>query len=319
LTRLAAIPGVQSVGVTNQVPLKGEGWVCELRDMRTPGLAAVGVANFRFVNPDYWETLGIPLKAGRLLESADRNRGVAVLSERAAQALWPGESAIGKRVGSCGGEQEQQSFEVVGVVGDVRASLEKEAPLTVYETYTMTNMVRQFFLVRTRTAPESTVAAMRSVFRALDPNLPVSPPATMPEILDDALAGRRFQMSLAVAFAGVGLVLAAVGIYGVISFTVARRTSELGIRIALGARAPQVASMVIRQGMMPVFAGLGAGLSFALLMGRFIASQLYGTSPHDPWTVAAAAAVLLVVAVFACWIPARRAMRIDPLTALRFE
>lgn len=319
LTQLAAIPGVHSVGVTNQVPLRGEGWVCELRDMGMPDRPAVGVANFRFVNPSYWETLGIPLKAGRLFESAERSRGVAVLSERAAQALWPGESALGKRVGSCGGDQEQRAFEVVGVVGDVRASLEKDAPLTVYHTYTMTNMVRHFFVVRTQADPVATAAAMRLVFRSMDPNLPVPQPATMPQIFDEALAGRRFQMSLAVAFAGIGLLLAAVGIYGVISFTVARRTSEIGIRLALGARPPQVASMVILQGMIPVFAGLGSGLAFSLLMGRFIATQLYGISPYDPRTVAAVAALLLAAAVFACWIPARRATRIDPLTALRFD
>ena len=139
----------------------------------------------------------------------------------------------------------------------------------------------------------------------------------MSQIFDEALAARRFQLSLAVGFAGLGLMLAGIGIYGVISFTVVQRNSELGIRLALGARAGELLSMVLFQGMIPVFAGFLSGLFLALLLGRFFASQLYGISPYDPGTIAAASVVLLMVAALACWIPARRAMRIDPLTALR--
>jgi putative ABC transport system permease protein len=209
---------------------------------------------------------------------------------------------------------------VVGVVRDVRTGLEKEAPLTVYQPfYWMPDLARQFFVVRTSIAPASTITAVPSVFRSMDPDLPLTRPATMPEIFDEALAARRFQMSLAVGFAGLGLILAGIGIYVVISFTVVQRTSELGIRLALGARASDVASMVLVQGMIPVFAGLFSGLAIALMLGRFFASQLYGISPYDPGTVAAASVVLLMVAVLACWVPARRAMRIDPVTALRVE
>jgi putative ABC transport system permease protein len=141
----------------------------------------------------------------------------------------------------------------------------------------------------------------------------------MDQILDGAVASRRFQMNLAVTFAIAALLLASLGIYGVISFTVTRRIPELGIRIALGARAPQLAMMVVGDGMMPVLAGLAAGLVCALLTGRFIASQLYGVAPNDPLTIAGVAILLLIVAVCACAIPARRAMRVDPLTALRFQ
>ena len=141
----------------------------------------------------------------------------------------------------------------------------------------------------------------------------------MEQIIDDSAGARRFETTLAVAFALAALALASLGVYGVISFTVARRTPEIGIRIALGAHAPQLAAMVLRQGMTPVLIGLAAGLACALLAGRFIASQLYGVAPNDPATICAACAVLLIVGVAACWIPARRAMRIDPMTALRFE
>jgi putative ABC transport system permease protein len=141
----------------------------------------------------------------------------------------------------------------------------------------------------------------------------------MEQIVDESVAARRFQMELAVAFAVAALALASLGVYGVISFAVARRTPEIGIRMALGARAPQVAGMVVRQGMMPVWLGLAAGIGGALAAGRFIASQLYSVAPDDPITISMVAVLLLAVAVGACWVPARRAMRIDPMVALRFE
>jgi putative ABC transport system permease protein len=277
------------------------------------------MANFRFVNAGYWETLGIPLKRGRLLEPADRTGLVAVLSERTAQALWPGEDPIGKRVGSCGGELERRGMEVIGVVGDVRAGPEREAPLTVYQPYWTSNMGRGVLVFRMDAEPSLIIPAIRAVFRSIDADLPISQATTMQQVLDESVASRRFQMNLAVAFAVTALFVAALGIYGVISFTVARRTSELGIRLALGARAPQLATMVVRQGMMPVMAGLAAGVVLALLTGRFIASQLYGVTPHDPMTVFGVALLLGAVGAVACWIPARRAMLIDPLIALRFD
>jgi ABC-type antimicrobial peptide transport system permease subunit len=147
----------------------------------------------------------------------------------------------------------------------------------------------------------------------------LAPVKTMEQIVDESVATRRFETVLAAAFALAALALASLGVYGVISFSVARRTPEIGIRIALGARAPQLAAMVLRQGMSPVWIGLAIGLGCALLAGRFISSQLYGVSPSDPAAISAVALLLLAVAAAACWIPARRAMRIDPQRALRFE
>jgi len=141
----------------------------------------------------------------------------------------------------------------------------------------------------------------------------------MEQIVDGSVAARRFQMYLAVAFALTALLLASLGVYGVISFNVARRTPEMGIRIALGARTMQLTAMILRQGLRPVVAGLAVGLVAALALGRFIATELYGVAPNDPWTMSAVAALLFAVAICACWIPARRASKIDPLRALRFE
>jgi len=319
LRQFAAIPGVLSVGVTNQIPLRGETWLCDLRDPGPPAKKSVAVANFRFVSPAYWETLGIPIKKGRRIEASDRNRGVAVLSERAAELLWPGQDPIGKRVGACGGELVPPGVEVVGIVGEVRAGMEREAPLTVYQPYWTVSNGRFFFVLRTEAEPVAINGEVRRVLRSMDESLPIPQTTTMQQVQDDAVAGRRFQMNLTVAFAISALLLASLGIYGVLSFSVARRTPELGIRLALGARDSQLAKMVVKQGMIPVVAGLAAGLVFALVANRLIASQLYEVTSTDPLTISAVAVVVLIAGIFACWIPARRAMRIDTLTALRFD
>ena len=319
LRRLDAIPGMRSVGVTNQLPLRGETWTCNLRDGGPPEQPAVGLANFRFVNPGYWQAMGIPLVRGRFLVPGDRVRAVAVLGEKAAQALWPGQNPLGQHVGGCGGEKAPPSLEVVGVVGDVRAGAEKQAPFTVYQPYWQTNNTRFFFVLRAEGEPLAVIGGVRAALRSLDPDLPFVPAKNMDEVLEESVAMRRFQMELAVAFATAGLLLAALGVYGVISFSVVRRTPEMGVRIALGARGAQIVGMVVRQGMRPVIAGLLAGLAGALAGGRLIASQLFGVTPSDPLALSAVAFLLLAVALCACWIPTRRATRIDPLRALRFE
>jgi putative ABC transport system permease protein len=318
LTELAALPGVLSVGVTNQIPLRGEQWICDLRDAGSPGRAAVGLANFRFVNGEYWRTLGIPLQEGRLFEPADRGRKVVVISERAARLLWPNQDPIGKIAGACAGELVPTGAEVIGVVGEVRAGAEREAPLTVYQPYWTASFSRPFFVIKTA-QPSQVIPAVRKLIRSLDADLPITQSVSMREVLDDAVASRRFQMNLALAFAISALLVASMGIYGVISFTVARRTPELGIRRAIGAPALELASMVLREGMKPVLFGLAAGLIVAIGIGRLIASELYGVAPHDPLTIVTVVLMMLFLGVCACWIPARRAMHIDPLKALRFE
>jgi putative ABC transport system permease protein len=318
--KLARIPGVEAAGATSHLPLTGEEWVSGLLDTDHPE-RAVGfdaLANFRFVTPDYWRTMGIPLLQGRYLEASDQNQPKAAISDRTARYLWPGENPIGKHVRGAG--PSKPALEVVGVVGEVRtAGLEKTPPMMVYEHYWRMQPIGMSFVLRTAGDPASAARDIRAILSKADPEMALARPETMAQIVDQSVASRKLQTGLAVAFAVAALLVAALGIYGVISFTVARRTPEMGIRIALGAGRGQLMRMVLRQGMRPVLLGLAAGLGGALGLGRFVAGQLYGVTPHDPWTMAAVAGVLLAVAAGACWIPARRSTRIDPLGALRME
>jgi ABC-type antimicrobial peptide transport system permease subunit len=207
----------------------------------------------------------------------------------------------------------------VGVAADVRAGVEREPPLTVYEPHWRATGTRFHFAVRTFADPRATAGGLRQVLRAIDRELPMAQATTMDDILNEAVGARRFQLKLAVALALFALALAALGIYGVISYSVAQRTPEFGIRLALGARPSTLAAMIVRQGMLPVFIGLGAGTIGALLAGQLVASQLYTVSARDPITIAGSALLFIGVGLSACWVPARRAMRTDPLQALRAE
>lgn len=317
LRGLKSVPGVDSVGVASQIPLRGQEMADPLRDPDRPIVQErETLANFRMVSPDYWDVMGIRLEQGRLFRDSDRDRKVAVLSSRAAQWLWPNQNPIGKHVRLTA---DPAPGEVIGVVRDVRTGLEQEAPPTVYEPYWAFSLPTVSFVVRTSADPAAVTGGVRAVLHSIDPDLPIPQAKTMQQIVDESVAARRFETMLAAGFALAALALASLGVYGVIAFTVARRTPEIGIRIALGACAPQLAGMVLRQGMTPVLLGVAAGLGCALALGRFMGSQLYGVAPNDPLTISVVAIILLLVPAAACWVPARRAMRVDPMTALRFE
>jgi putative ABC transport system permease protein len=321
LEKLAGIPGVEAVGVTNQLPLQGETWINALvdagRQADDTARREARRANFRLVSPDFWRALGIPLKQGRFFEARDRNRRVAVMSEAAARSLWPNENPVGKHVLGTGADLP--ALEVVGVVGEVKAGADTEAPMTVYQPYWDVGLGGPLFVLRTARVAASLAGDLRGVIGAIDPEIPLVETRTMEQILDESVAARRFETYLAIAFAGAAVLLAALGIYGVISFTVARRTPEMGIRMALGAQASQLLGMVLRQGMAPVLIGLGAGVAIALSISGLLSSQLYGVTGRDPLTISGVVCVLLLAGVMACWIPARRATRVDPMRALRFE
>jgi predicted permease len=314
--QLSMVPGVRAVGVTNQTPLRGEAWVCGIADGGHPEPKEMAVANFRFVSPGYWKALGIPLKKGRVLDPTDRQQKVAVVSEAVAQLLWPGVDPIGKRIAGCNGPE---ILEVIGVVGDVRTTLERQAPYTVYQPHWTSPLTRPSFVVLTDVEPAATAERMRGALRSVDAGVPILRATTMQEVLDDATAVRRFQMNLVAAFALVALLLAAVGIYGVVSFTVVQATPEIGIRMALGAHRTEILTMIVRRGLVPVAAGLTVGMASAMLASRAINNQLYGVMPSDIATLTAVAALLVFVSICACWIPARRATKISPLQALRSE
>jgi predicted permease len=317
IDRLRQIPGVTAAGAANRLPLRGEDWVSELRDSeaRTQDEA---IANFRFVTPDYWKAMAIPLQQGRFFNDSDWSRPVAVISSRAARYLWPGGNPIGKHVQGAG--PGGPALEVIGVVGEVPAGpLDQSWPMMVYEPYALISPITMSFAVRTTADPAAVTRSVRSVFSSIDPELALPPARTMDQVLDASVAARRFEMRLIVAFALIALLLAALGIYGVISFAVARRTPEIGIRVAIGARPAQVMSMVLRQGMRPVLPGLVVGLAASLVAGRFLASELYEIGPANPVPLSAVAAALFFTAFAACWAPARRATVVDPLRALRSE
>jgi putative ABC transport system permease protein len=317
LDRLRRLPGVSAVGAANRLPLRGEDWVSELRDCEAtfePG----AIANFRFVTPEYWRAMGIPREQGRFFNDSDWSRPVAVVSSRAARYLWPDGNPIGKHVLGIG--PSKPGLEVIGVVGEVPAGpLDQNWPMIVYEPYSLISPVGMSFVIRTAMNPAGLTGAVRSALSSIDPEMAIPRARTMDQILDASVAARRFEMRLIVAFALVALLLAALGIYGVISFTVARRTPESGIRVATGARPAQVMSMMLRQGIWPALRGLMIGLAASLLAGRFLASELYGIRPTDPIPLCAMTVALLFTACAACWQPARRATRADPVRALRFE
>ena len=320
LPKLAAIPGAEAIGAVNQLPIIGEDWVDDLEDPDQPPRAAdqSALVNNRFVTPGYFKAMGIPLIQGRYLDESDRNQTHAVISERAARFLWGKENPIGRHV--VGSGSPAPHLEVVGVVGEVRgAGLDQAPTMMIYEHYWREQPIGMSFVVRTHGDGGAIASAMRSIFSHADPEMAIPPAVTMQQIVDASVEARRFEMTLVGAFSITALLLACLGIYGVISFAVARRTPEIGIRVALGARGGELVAMILKQGMMPVMGGLAVGLIASLAGGRVIAGQLYGVTACDPWTISAVVIVLLIVAAGACLIPARRATKIDPLVALRFE
>jgi len=317
LTRLESAPSVTGAAIVSALPLQGETWVDSVSvpgDTR-PQLERPS-ANVRFVSEAYFRVMGIRLLAGRTFHDGDRSRKVAVISNRLAQTLWPGQDNV---VGYRFLHNNNQEFEVIGVAGDVRVDADAPPVAMVYRSYW--DIARSQTVIVTQAAGDlsSTAGTVREVVHALDKDLPISSMRSMQEILDESIAQRRFQMRLVSAFAAAALLLAGLGIYGVVSCLVTQRTREIGIRMAFGARRSDVLRIVLQQGMIPVLIGIGAGMAGALALGRLLASLLYEVSPYDPSTLLVVVGVLLIVALTACIIPARRAARVDPMVALRCE
>jgi putative ABC transport system permease protein len=276
------------------------------------------LADVRQVNPGYFHTMGIPLRAGRVFAESDREHQVALVSAQTAERLWPGQSPIDKRFRI--GDDSSPLMTVAGVVGDVHGvSLSKKPSLTVYVPYWQRNFNQESLVAKTAMDPRAAAAAIRAAIRQVDPELPVPAFKTMNEIVSGSVAQRRFQMTLVLLFAAVAMLLACLGIYGVVSYSVAQRANEVGIRMALGARSGAIRGMVLRQALLPVAAGLGAGVLASLALGRVLGSMLFGVNAADPITIVAVVALLSFVAAAASYIPARRATLIDPLNALRYE
>jgi predicted permease len=271
--------------------------------------------NVRFISPGYFQTLAISLRDGRDFQEQDRSRKVAIVSASLAKRLWGAQNPLGRRMTS-----NDALVEVVGVTPDFRStSLDKDPVNMLYIPYWQRPRLSASLLVRTSMDPRGIANALRAAVWEIDPEVTVPEVRTLDEVLSRSVAQRRFQMLLVALFALAALALAAFGAYGVLSYAVTRRTGEMGIRMALGAQRGDVLAMVLRQGMLPVLAGLAAGSLSAAVIGRYLESLLFQVSPRDPVAFAVSGAVLLVVSVAACLIPARRATRVSPIEALRFE
>ena len=324
--RLAQLPGVRAVGSANVLPFDGNSSdrSFDIENYVPPSPALVPDNETREVLPGYFDALGIPLVRGRMLSDADDHDapGAVVINEAMARRYWPsGEDPIGRRVRLRARGKTQEWSTIVGIVGDVRGfGLDKPVRAEMYFPYAqMRRLPSQAIVMRVDGDPAAMVNAARTALAELDPSQPIFDVRPMSELVAASLAQRRFALMLMLVFAAVALLLAAVGIYGVMSYTVAQRTQEIGIRVALGASPAGVLWMVVRDGMKLVALGLGVGLVAAVALTRLVASMLYGVSATDVPTFIAIAAVLAAVALVAIVIPARRATRVDPMLALRAD
>jgi putative ABC transport system permease protein len=323
LKRLQSLPGVTAVGYIDSLPLT--------RGSRSSGFAIEGQvspasprATTHIVSTGYFQTMSIPLKLGRVFDERDVRGSlpVAVINETMAARVWPGENPVGKRIKETGPDARDPWFTVVGVVGDVRDSqLDSEPKPEVYGASLQlgTESLRATVVLRTSSEPSLLVALVRKEISALDSKQPMANVQTMEEVLARSAAPQRFNMTLIGLLACIALVLATAGIYGVMAYSVAQRTREIGLRMALGAQSGNVLSLVIGQGMRWVLLGVLIGVLGALALTRVPAGLLYGVDPTDPLTFGCVPVLLLLVALLACWLPARRAAQVDPMEALRYE
>jgi len=330
LERMRAVPGVESAGYASFVPLVMKGGrsitLVEGRPRPEPEEIARTVAQNRGVSAGYLETLGVPLVSGRFIDARDTRDAphVAVINQAMARVHWPDEDPLGRRFRfGMGGDA---LFTVVGVVGDMRQDgldappfPELYAPLDQVGRGDFSFMWPQQLVVRTSGDPLALGPAVRRAVWDIDPDQPVASVRALSDVLDVELAGRNTQLMLLGTFAVLALVLAAVGLYGTLSYTVSQSTNEIGLRMALGAAQKTVVGTVVRSAVGTALLGIGVGLIAAYALTRTIESFLYAVSPTDPTTAAAVAGVLLLVAALAAFVPARRAASVNPMTALRAE
>jgi len=325
LERLRATPGVTSAALVSDAPLGGSApyWSFEVAGMEPAGPGVVQDAAVYVASPEYFETLGIPLREGRRFEPRDRPEAppVAVISQALARRYWPDRSPLGQRITFGNPADSSTTWStIVGVVGDVRQeSLAEPAYPQVYVPYAQMPVRSIVVAARGAGDPLALLAALKGSVAELDPSLPLSAVATMDQLVTATLARPRVNAAVLGGFALVALALAAVGIYGVITYGVVQRTRELGIRMALGAGSSQLLRLVVRQGMAPVLAGIALGGLGALAGTRVLRSLLFGVGATDPLTFALVTGFLLAVSLTASYLPARRAARSDPMAALRNE
>jgi len=323
INRVESLPGVQAAAAVSALPLGGGVSVLNIEiegRQKLPAGHVIG-AQSQVVSPSYFRAMSIPLLKGRLFEEQDGEDapGVIVINEVMADRYWPGEDVIGKRI-SLVDAQTGPWLTVIGVVGNAsQVNLDSEPYPQMYEVYSQNPARGAALVARTASDPMSMISAVRAEVSAIDRDQPLYNVRTMEQVLADSVSHQRFNMLLISIFSAVALVLAGVGIYGVISYSVSHRSHEIGIRMALGAMRMDILRMVIKHGLKLALVGVGIGLVVAFVLTRVMSSLLYGVSAIDPLTFAVGTIVLIGVAIMACYIPARRATRVDPITALRGE
>jgi len=331
LERVTSLPGVISAGYVTTIPLEWKGGTSgfTIEGRAVDPAMAQGLsydANHRQVSADYLKTMGVPLRRGRYFNDGDNEQTtpVAIINETMARQYWSGEDPVGKRFKLGVPNGNRPWITIVGVVGDVRqmgvddpVKAEMYLPyrqLTDYQSY-----APRALALRTAVDPMSVVAAVRREIHAVDPDQPISNIRTMETVLGDETAPRRLSVTLLTVFAALALLLAALGIYGVLAYFVTQHTPEIGVRLALGAQRRNILALVLKKGMGLALTGVGIGLAAAFALTRLMATLLFDVSATDPMTFAVIALLLTVVALVACYLPARRAMKVDPMVALRYE
>jgi putative ABC transport system permease protein len=325
LERIAALPAVQHAGYTTSVPLSwkgGTGWF----QVEGRTLQEGGDANFRQISPDYFQAIGTRIIEGRFFDDHDsaQSQPVAIINQTMARQFWPDEPALGKRI-RAGNFPTRPWVTIVGIVADtLQMGLQKAAKAEMYFPYDQVSNDYYFFaprdlVISTAGDPRKLAAAAREAIWSVDRQQPVSNIQTMDEIVSEEITDQRLAMILLGALAGLALLLAAVGVYGVLSYTVSQRIQEIGVRMALGARRAAILGMVLGDAMRMVAIGSGLGLAAALVLTRLMSSLLFGVGARDPFTIAVVVALLAMISMTASYIPARRATRIDPLAAIRYE
>jgi putative ABC transport system permease protein len=325
LQDVQSLPGVQSASASMALPpnllMMHNPFVVE-GHLPAPG-ESQPLAEQLLISPDYFRTLGIRLNAGRAFSDADNASSppVVIINEKMARSYFPNENAIGRRIQTGDYDPAGPWITIVGIVDDVKyTGLQEESEPTMYTPFLQHLWWRSLYLaVRTDRDPLSAVAATREAVWAIDRDLPVSQVKTMAQVMSESVAEPRTYTLLLGLFGGVAMVLAAIGIYGVIAYAVTQRTREIGIRMALGAQTRDVMKLIVKEGMTLALVGVAIGLAASFALTRVMASLLFGVSATDPLTFTVIALVLALVGLLACYLPARRATKVDPMVALRYE
>jgi putative ABC transport system permease protein len=321
LDQLKTTPNVEAVGVVNQLPFSGRNLGLNFTIVGQPPTRPedTASANYRLISPGYLQALTIPLKRGRDFNEHDTRESppVALINEALAKRYFPNEDPIGKQLNV---EGQQAPREIIGIIGDLKQiKLDGEVRPEIYVPFLQFTVFSMSLVVRTSSDPSSLTSSILQQISRVDPDQPVFRVKTMDQYLGESMGPRRLSTTLLGAFAAFALLLAAIGVYSVMNYLVSQRRHEIGIRMALGASQREILKLVVGQGMWISLLGIGFGIAAALLLTRIMTSLLYGITPSDPLTYIANSLMLLAVALLACLIPARRAMSVDPIIALRYQ